>query len=72
VIDATWDEHHYTVGSSADDAGIGNLDERLVTAINLKRWPSDLRVFFDEHYPGVKVSEVQADTAGELGSRLVA
>lgn len=72
VIDATWDEHHYTVGSSADDAGIGNLDERLVMAINPKRWPSDLRAFFDEHYPGVKVLEVQADTAGELGGRLVA
>jgi hypothetical protein len=66
VVDATWDEHRYTVGSSADDAGIGDLDNRRVVAINPRDWPSDLRAFFEEHYPGVDYSEVQAGTAAEL------
>lgn len=72
VIDATWDERRCTIGSSADDAGIGDLDERLVTAVNPGRWPSDLRSFFGEHYPGVKYSEVHADTAAELDDWLAA
>lgn len=38
---------------SADDAGVGDLDERVVVAIDPKRWPGNLEEFFAEHYPGV-------------------
>ena len=38
---------------SADDAGVGDLDERVVIAIDPKRWPGDLGEFFAEHYPEV-------------------
>jgi len=62
VVDATWDEHRYTVGSSADDAGIGNLDTRRVIAVNPQEWPSDLWAFFAEHYPGVEYVPIEADT----------
>jgi hypothetical protein len=72
VVNATWDEEHYTVGSSADDAGVGDLDERSVVAINPTSWPDNLESFFKEHYPGVKYSDVHAVTAAELGGRLVA
>lgn len=72
VVGATWDEHRYTVGSSADDAGIGDLDKRTVVAINPGSWPSDLRIFFEEHYPGVSYSEVHAGTATELAQILAA
>lgn len=72
VIDATWDKHHYTVGSSADDAGIGDLDERMVLAINPARWPGDLQAFFKEHYIGVEYSQVHADTVSELAGALIA
>jgi hypothetical protein len=72
VVNATWDEEHYTVGSSADDAGVGDLDERSVVAINPTSWPDNLESFFKEHYPGVKYSDVHAITAAELEGRLVA
>jgi len=35
---ATWDRHRYTVGGSADDAGIGDLDSRRVIAVNPGEW----------------------------------
>ena len=45
VVDATWDKHRYTLGGSADDAGIGNLDVRNVIAVNPDQWPGDLVAF---------------------------
>ncbi len=70
VIDATWDARRYTVGSSADDAGIGDLDRRVVVAVNPGGWPSDLESFFKQHYPGVVYKAVQADTPAELRQKL--
>jgi hypothetical protein len=72
AIDAAWDKHRYTVGSSADDAGIGDLDERTVLAVNPESWPDDLQSFFEEHYPGVEFSAVSAESAAALGSELIA
>lgn len=43
----------WTVGNSADDAGIGDLDSRSVIALNDKRWSDDLKAFFQKYYPGV-------------------
>jgi hypothetical protein len=70
VIDATWDQNRYTVGSSADDAGIGDLDLRRVVAVNPERWPGDLKAFFAEHYPGVAYSAINAQTPAELRGKL--
>jgi hypothetical protein len=67
VIAATWDAHRYTVGSSADDAGLGALDERVVVAVNPSRWPADLAGFFEAHYPGVAYAALHADTAAGVG-----
>jgi len=72
VVDATWDRHRYTVGSSADDAGIGDLDERGLVAVNPSGWPSNLRSFFERYYAGVEYSAVEADTAAMLRSRIAA
>ena len=41
-------------GSSADDAGIGDLDLRTVLAIRPSEWPLT-QAWFDENYPGVKM-----------------
>ena len=71
AVDATWDTHRYTIGSSADDAGIGDLDERFVRAVNPSGWPSDLRSFYGRYYPGVRYTEVEAATADELRARFV-
>lgn len=48
----------FTLGFSADDAGIGALDQRRVVAIDPGAWPSDLRSFFAEHYPGVEYTSL--------------
>jgi hypothetical protein len=72
VVDATWDDFRFTVGSSADDAGIGELDDRVVLAVNPSGWPSDLRAFYEHYYPGVKYSEVQAGTVAGLRSAILA
>lgn len=68
VIDASWDSHRFTVGSSADDAGIGNLDYRRIIAVNPSEWGDDpaIDAWFHEHYPGVQYVPVEADNPGML------
>jgi hypothetical protein len=71
VAEATWDESGYTIGRSADDAGIGDLDHRTVMAINPERWGSGddgsgLKGFFEKHYPGVEYRPVRATTPEAL------
>jgi len=70
VVDGAWDEHRYTIGSSADDAGIGDLDKRRVIAVNPEKWPSDLRAFFQEHYPSVEYVPIEAADPQELQKKL--
>jgi hypothetical protein len=70
VVDGMWDAHRYTIGSSADDAGIGDLDARRVIAVNPSGWPSDLRAFFEEYYPGVEYVPIEVADPQELQSRL--
>jgi len=70
VVDATWDGHRYTVGGSADDAGIGDLDVRRVIVVNPGQWRGDLRAFFEQHYPGVEYRAVEASTPEALGLAL--
>jgi hypothetical protein len=71
VADATWEAKRYTIGRSADDAGIGDLDERIVIAVNPERWGdgedgTGLRGFFEKHYPGVEFRPITASTPEEL------
>ncbi len=70
VVDGIWNRYRYTIGSSADDAGIGDLDARQVIAVNPGRWPSDLRAFFKEYYPGVEYVPIEAGTPAELTRKL--
>ena len=48
-----WSKKLWTVGFSADDAGIGNLDQRLVLIVNPDSWGTNMSAWYDEHYPGV-------------------
>jgi hypothetical protein len=71
AVAATWDTRGYTIGRSADDAGIGDLDQRIVIAINPERWGpgadgTGLEGFFKEHYPGVQYRAIAATTPDEL------
>ncbi len=67
---ATWSQHRYTVGGSADDAGLGNLDNRHIIAVNPSRWPTDLVAFYNEYYPGVTLDAVIAETPEDLFLKL--
>jgi hypothetical protein len=60
----------WTVGGSADDAGIGDLDNRIVIAINPETWPGSLADFFAAEYPGVVYDSLQAATPEELRVKL--
>ncbi|TFG65550.1 MAG: hypothetical protein E4H27_10750 [Anaerolineales bacterium] len=62
-----WETFKVTVGGSADDAGYGpGLTQRAVTAVNPDWWPSNLRTFFDDHYPGVTYDPIFADSPQTL------
>ncbi|MGQ9717139.1 MAG: hypothetical protein ACUVR6_05500 [Anaerolineae bacterium] len=65
-----WDRYRWTVGGSADDAGIGALDVRTVIAVNPALWPGDLAAFFQTYYPGIRYIPIEAATPQELASQL--
>ncbi|HLF26050.1 MAG TPA: hypothetical protein VJG32_06925 [Anaerolineae bacterium] len=62
--------HRWTLGTSADDAAIGDLDRRNVIAINPETWPSSLSDFYATEYPGVTYNSIQAATPEELRDQL--
>jgi len=63
---ATWNDERFTVGGSADDAGIGP-EVRRVLAINDMLWHDDgLGWWFDEHYPGLEYVPLYADSPADL------
>lgn len=72
VVKGEWNEKRYTIGSSADDAGIGDLDTRRVIAVNPQKWPGTLSLkdFFEKYYPGVEYTSITAATPAELAEKL--
>jgi hypothetical protein len=59
-------QYRWTVGFSADDAGIGDLDDRTVIVINPSAWPDPIEAWFELWYPGVKVHPVNASSPQTL------
>jgi hypothetical protein len=70
VIAGAWDRRRFTIGGSADDAGIGDLDARRVIAVNPQQWTDELEPFFDRYYPGVEYAVVEADTPEDLRRKI--
>jgi len=60
-----WSKYHWTIGGSADDAGVGPR-ARKVIAINPQGWPGDLKAFFNQYYPGVDYVAIVANTPEDL------
>jgi hypothetical protein len=58
--------YRWTVGASADDAGIGDLDVRRIVAINPSTWGASLHAFYQQYYPGVEYRAIEANTPSEL------
>lgn len=57
----------YTVGFSADDAGVGELPNRHVLAVNPHHWPETLTAsWFHKNYPGTRYTAVVANTPDDL------
>ncbi len=72
AVEGMWDKERFTIGSSADDAGIGDLDTRRVLAVNPQEWPGSqsLEDFYKQYYPGVQYEPVVAATPAELKQKL--
>jgi hypothetical protein len=57
----------FTIGFSADDAGVGELAERYVLAVNPHHWPELLTEnWFQQRYPGVRLTAVVANKPADL------
>jgi hypothetical protein len=77
VAAATWASHHFTIGVSADDAGAGDLDDKMVVVVNPDLWGAGedgrgIAGFYETYYPGVRYLAVTAGTARELQAALAA
>jgi len=72
VVESTWAQRRYTIGGSADDAGVGDLDVRRVIAINPQEWQGgqSLEEFYAEYYPGVEYRAITAASPEELAQKL--
>lgn len=72
VVEGAWDRCRYTIGGSADDAGIGDLDMRRVIAVNPQEWPGSLspEEFYAQHYPGIEYRSITAATPAEMAQKL--
>ena len=68
AVEGMWDKGRFTVGNSADDAGIGDLDTRRVLAVNPREWPGtqSLEDFYAQYYPGVQYEPITVATPAEL------
>ena len=64
------EKFRWTVGTSADDAGIGDLSIRRVMAINPSPWGASLKAFYEQYYPGAEYRAVEARTPTELEAML--
>ncbi len=65
-----WLKERWTVGFSADDAGIGNLSERLIIAINPDTWGANMLNWYQENYPGAIYHPMSFDTPNQLANYL--
>ncbi len=61
-----WERERWTVGYSADDAGIGDLDRRTVIVINPSAWPDPIIPWLEMWYPQVAVHPVTAVSPDDL------
>jgi hypothetical protein len=60
-----------TVGFSADDAGIGDLDQRRVVCVNPQNIGEGLtQDWYEEHYPGVEFDAVESEDPDTLERKL--
>ncbi|HDQ34774.1 MAG TPA: M23 family metallopeptidase, partial [Chloroflexi bacterium] len=72
AVQGSWERQRFTIGGSADDAGIGDLDFRRIVAVNPAAWGADLAEFFATHYPGTLYVPLNVTTPAALTEALEA
>lgn len=60
------ERYKWTIGFSADDAGIGDLDVRNVILVNPAAWADPIAPWFELWYPGVRLRIINAASAQHL------
>ncbi|MBN1919948.1 MAG: hypothetical protein JW892_01785 [Anaerolineae bacterium] len=60
----------YTLGHSADDAGVGP-QEREIIAINPQTWGDDLRSWYDQYYPDADYRAIETDSPWEMAVQVL-
>ena len=61
----------WTVGFSADDAGVGHLDSKSIVAINSHEWGPSLMEWYSTNYSGCSMEEINVTTPGQLREYLL-
>ena len=57
----------YTIGFSVDDAGVGDVSERVVISVNPHHWPATLTAaWYQQHYPGTRFIPLVANKPDDL------
>ena len=62
----------WTLGFSADDAGIGSLDSKSILAINSHEWGANLMQWYSINYLGCGIEQMEVTTPGQLRDNLLA
>ena len=61
----------WTLGFSADDAGIGSLDDKSIIAINSHEWGPNLTQWYSINYLGCEIEKMDITTPGQLRENLL-
>lgn len=66
LASGAWKERRITISGSADDGGIGDLEDKEVLAVRPGDWNGDLAAFYTQYYPGTKYVPIDVETPEQL------
>lgn len=72
IVRRYFDAFRFTIGGSADDAGIGALQDKAVIAVQPQGWGDGLPAFYEKYYPGVQYLPADGDNEYQLMGRVLA
>jgi hypothetical protein len=67
---ATFARGRFTIGGSADDAGIGDLNVRRVFMLNPQDWGGGMKKWYADNYPGVEYHSLRVSSPSEAEAKL--
>ncbi len=63
-------DQRHTLGHSADDAGVGPK-EREIIVVNPLAWDSELKTWYDQHYPAAAYRAIETDSPWEMAVQIM-